>query len=145
MKRIFPSLVVLLLVGAGCISIVEPGEDLSPESTEVAAVQENTPVMTDELKQLLLVACRETAGDYDETTLTCTCESGAVLDEDSGECLAANGTPAGIRGQEILERQARQAACVDSSGSFDTEAQTCTCPAGQEAAETDGRCAPVTP
>lgn len=144
MKRLFPGLIVLLLIGAGCISIVEPGEDLSPESTEAVAIQEDTPAMTDELKQLLLVACRETAGDYDETTQTCACESGTVLDDESGECLTADGTPAGIRGQEILERQARQTACTNSSGSFDEEAQTCTCPAGQEVAEADGQCVLIT-
>jgi hypothetical protein len=148
MKKLFIGLIGLILIGSGCVTIIDPenavvtNESAEQNIAETQPMSETTGSETAELNQALLIACQETAGEFDENTRVCTCSSETTLDEESGECLTASGVPAGIRGQEILERQAAQTACVESGGTYNNDAQSCVCPTNQEVNE-DNKCAIV--
>jgi hypothetical protein len=150
MKKLAFTLAVLVLVGAGCISISEPGTEQVGEPEPVNTIDntdengiDSTQDFAAQLNQELLVACGETAGSYDDVAKVCTCPVADTLDADSGECITADGTRDGTRGQAERAKLAKVMACNESGGSFAVATETCVCPDNMVLGE-DGKCGAVT-
>jgi hypothetical protein len=138
MKKISLLLAALALVGAGCITIVEPGDQPAPPADTGTTAEQ--PVTTDDLNDLFQTACTETGGTFDAETATCTCGDAATLDEDSGECMLEDGTPDGMRGEEMRARYELMVACKETAGNYDDDTAVCTCPDSDTLDEESGEC-----
>jgi len=138
MKKFSLMLAALALIGAGCITITEPGGE--PTVTPDVGTEASEPVTDEDLSDLFKTACEETGGIFDVGSAVCTCADEATLDEDSGECLTADGTPDGIRGEEMRARYELMVACKETAGAYDDETAVCTCPEEDTKDEESGEC-----
>jgi hypothetical protein len=128
MNRLLTLAAVLALAGAGCITVVEPGDQTHVEPTGQIDSLANDDAGNDELNGVLTVACVETGGDWYTDDATCVCADDTSLDEDSGECLTGDGTPGGKRGETLRAKYELMVACKETAGIYDDETHECTCP-----------------
>ncbi len=140
MKRLLFLFAAVALVGASCISVVEPDGPNPTEPPEQVNPLDNGEVTEDELDSLFAVACTKTGGTFDVGSAVCICGKDATLDEDSGECMLADGTPDGERGEEMRARYELMVACKETAGIYDDETYACTCPDEDILDEESGEC-----
>ncbi|MFH1047034.1 MAG: hypothetical protein V1738_01925 [Patescibacteria group bacterium] len=143
MYRLSIMLAAIVLVGAGCISIIEPGtttDVVTPSQSADDALADGA-VTTNELDQLLISTCSETGGVWNTVAEPiCVCPTETTLDTDSGECLTADGTPGGARGEALRARYELMVACKETAGIYDEATAMCTCPDGDTRDEMSGEC-----
>lgn len=144
MKRLITLMAAISLLGAGCIQIIEPGERQQPDNAsqkqEQQEANQDSQVTEDELEELLSEICTETGGEWNQDQRTCTCPDDMALDQDSGECLTADGTPGGERGQKMRATYEMMVACKETAGDWDEENLVCTCPDENMLDDESGEC-----